>query len=101
MPGYDGTGPQGRGPMTGRGMGVCETGQPRPRSLFRGFFGGRGGGGRGRRNMYYATGLPGWVRYEDQPAQTKEQEKEYLQEEVKVLEKQLNSIKERLKEIGD
>ena len=23
MPGYDGTGPQGQGPMTGRGMGFC------------------------------------------------------------------------------
>jgi hypothetical protein len=23
MPGFDGTGPQGRGPMTGRGMGFC------------------------------------------------------------------------------
>jgi len=24
--------------------------------------GGAGGGGRGRRNMYYLTGLPGWMR---------------------------------------
>jgi len=23
MPGFDGTGPQGNGPMTGRGMGFC------------------------------------------------------------------------------
>ena len=23
MPGFDGTGPQGKGPMTGRGMGFC------------------------------------------------------------------------------
>lgn len=23
MPGYDGTGPEGKGPMTGRGMGYC------------------------------------------------------------------------------
>jgi hypothetical protein len=27
-----------------------------------GRFGGRGHGGRGRRNMYYATGLTGWQR---------------------------------------
>jgi hypothetical protein len=26
------------------------------------FYGG-GGGGRGRRNMYYLTGLPGWMRF--------------------------------------
>lgn len=25
--------------------------------------GGGGGGGRGRRNMYYLTGLPGWMRF--------------------------------------
>ena len=26
------------------------------------FYGGGFGGGRGRRNMYYLTGLPGWMR---------------------------------------
>ncbi|MBN1166143.1 MAG: DUF5320 domain-containing protein [Methanospirillaceae archaeon] len=26
MPGYNGTGPLGRGPMTGRGLGYCQTG---------------------------------------------------------------------------
>ena len=29
MPRYDGTGPQGKGPMTGRGMGNCT---PKPRT---------------------------------------------------------------------
>ena len=28
MPGYDGTGPRGEGPMTGRGFGYCGTGRP-------------------------------------------------------------------------
>nr|MBN2277392.1 DUF5320 domain-containing protein [candidate division Zixibacteria bacterium] len=75
MPGGDRTGPMGQGPMTGRGAGFC-AGYGRPgymnRFLGGGFGSGRGmgrgggrgfgGGGRGWRNMYYATGLPGWNR---------------------------------------
>lgn len=69
MPGGDGTGPGGLGPMTGRAAGFC-AGYPVPGYMNpiggsgswgagRGFF---GRGGRGRRNWYYATGLPGWNR---------------------------------------
>jgi len=63
MPGFDGTGPRGQGAMTGSGRGYCvvnlsDTGvrQGTGRGLF-----GRGGG-RGYRNCFYATGLPGWMR---------------------------------------
>lgn len=66
MPRGDRTGPMGAGQMTGRGAGWC-AGYERPgfaastpgRGLGLGY---RGGGGRGWRNMYYATGLPGWAR---------------------------------------
>jgi hypothetical protein len=68
MPGGDGTGPAGLGPMTGRAAGFC-AGYPAPGYMNpiggRGYWGwGRGfrGGGRGWRNWYYATGLPGWAR---------------------------------------
>ena len=68
MPGGDGTGPGGMGPMTGRAAGFC-AGYQVPGYMNpiggRGYWGwGRGfrGGGRGRRNWYYATGLPGWQR---------------------------------------
>ena len=71
MPRGDRTGPTGAGPMTGRGAGFCAgydvPGYDNP-ALGRGFGGGRGagrgfrGGGRGWRNQYYATGLPGWAR---------------------------------------
>jgi len=68
MPGGDGTGPMGMGPMTGRAAGYC-AGFPMPGFMNalpgRGFWGrGRGFGGRGRgwRHWYYATGLPGWAR---------------------------------------
>ena len=68
MPGGDGTGPMGYGPMTGRAAGYC-AGYPAPGSMnpipgggFGGYGRGMGGGGRGRRNWFYATGMPGWMR---------------------------------------
>jgi len=66
MPGGDGTGPAGLGPMTGRAAGYC-AGYSVPGYMNpipgRGYFGmGRGGGGWGRRNWFYATGLTGWQR---------------------------------------
>ena len=62
MPGFDGTGPRGQGVMTGGGRGYCampvgEAGRPFGRGIS-----GAIGGGRGRRNCFYATGLPGWMR---------------------------------------
>jgi len=67
MPGGDGTGPAGLGPMTGRAAGYC-AGYPAPGYMnpvggrgFRGWGRGRGGG-RGWRNQFYATGLTGWQR---------------------------------------
>jgi hypothetical protein len=56
----------GFGPMTGRGAGFCAgynvPGYTNP-VPGRGFWGGGNrGGGRGWRNWFYATGLPGWAR---------------------------------------
>ncbi|NLJ49529.1 MAG: DUF5320 domain-containing protein [Candidatus Atribacteria bacterium] len=73
MPGLDGTGPLGLGPMTGWGRGYCVTYLgPHPSRFwlrstpwyYGGQFLGRFGRGRGRgwRHWYYATGLPGWAR---------------------------------------
>jgi len=69
MPGGDGTGPMGAGPMTGRGAGYCAgnavPGYANPvpgRGFGRGFAGRGRGGGWGRRNWFYATGMPGWAR---------------------------------------
>jgi len=65
MPGGDRTGPMGMGPMTGRAAGYC-AGFPAPGYMNpipgRGFWGRGRGGGRGRRNWFYATGLTGWQR---------------------------------------
>jgi len=53
MPGYDGTGPMGQGPMTGRGLGRCGAGfagQQRTLRL------GCGWGGRGRGRGLFGLG---------------------------------------------
>ena len=68
MPGLDGTGPMGNGPMTGGRRGQCVSAgdvAPAGRGMGygRGMGHGRSGrGGRGYRNQYYATGLTGWQR---------------------------------------
>jgi len=65
MPWGDGTGPAGLGPMTGRAAGYCAGyGVPGYMNPIggRGYGGWGRGGGFGRRNWYYATGMPGWAR---------------------------------------
>lgn len=105
MPGFDGTGPRGMGPMTGGGRGFCvaPVAGIRTRPFGRRFFG--RGGGRGRRNMYYATGLPGWARAGyDYPAfgmgytpdLSEKEETQILKEESELLKEELEAIQERL-----
>jgi hypothetical protein len=105
MPGGDGTGPVGMGPMTGRGAGFC-AGYPTPGYMSpvggRGFWGRGRGGGRGRRNWFYATGLPFWARlagYAMPQQPNKELERQALQGRADVLQSELDSIKKRMSEI--
>ena len=129
MPRGDGTGPAGMGPMTGRAAGYC-AGYSVPgfanliggkfSGIGRGAYGGRGGRGRGYRNWYYATGMPGWQRYNmgmpawggvysppinpytnpyQGPAVAPDDEKEMLKEQAEFLEKQMSDIKARLDEL--
>jgi len=116
MPRGDGTGPMGLGPMTGRAAGYCagypEAGYVNPygrRAFGRGFFG--RGGGRGRRNWYYATGLTGWQRaargypawgtgvYPHGPELTPKQEADMLKEQVKGMQDEIAAINEHIKEL--
>lgn len=112
MPGGDGTGPLGAGPMTGRGAGFCAGfnipgyANPAPGPGFwgrgRGFR--RGGGGRGWRHCFWATGLPGWMRvgwgsmpYTAEP--TPEAERRFLDGQAQALRSQLDAIEKRLEEL--
>ena len=118
MPGGTATGPWGMGPMTGRAAGYCAGfavpgfANPVPG---RGFgygpgsvFGRGGGGGRGWRHMYYATGVPGWARAGYYPAwgaapsvgtPAPEQETAALKAQQEYLTATLDSVKKRIEEL--
>ena len=126
MPGGDRTGPMGMGPMTGRAAGYCAGydapgyGNPVPgRGFGLGWGRGWGGGGRGWRRGFYATGLPGWLRFGYGPAGgqpmygtpytpyppyapevTKEQEMEALKGQAEFFKQALDDISKRLEELG-
>lgn len=119
MPRGDRTGPAGMGPMTGRAAGYCAGygmpgfGNPAADRGFgmgfgrgRGAWGGgrfAGGGGRGWRNMYYATGQPGWMRYGGYGAPIgdpdPEIEKQALKNQADAMQNELDAIRKRLEEI--
>lgn len=85
MPNMDGTGPQGMGVVTGRGLGPCGGGMRRGcgRGFGRGL--GRGFGFRAR----YATPI----------ALTKEEEKKILEADIKDIESEKEAIQRRLKDM--
>lgn len=113
MPFGDRRGPQGLGPGTGRGAGYCAgfgaPGSMNPLPGGSGFGFGRGGRamgcewvgcGRGWRNWYRATGMPGWARsgfgYPSAPSFTAEEELSFLRHEAEYLRKQLVEIENRI-----
>lgn len=116
MPRGDQTGPMGMGPMTGRAAGLCAgyavpgylNSAPRcgeGRKFQRaGGFGGRGGGGFGFRNRFFATGLDGRSRFGGQAgvfAQTDpDREKQALKNQADALSAELEAIKKRLDELS-
>ena len=104
MPGGDGTGPMGLGSMTGGARGVC-AGFATPVNVNFGLGRGSFGGGRGRRNMYYATGLPRWARnnqarypkYEP----SKEDELSALKNQASYMNQNIEEINKRIKELEE
>lgn len=107
MPGFDKTGPMGMGPMTGGARGLCSpSARPFIGRGFGPFFGRVGGRGRGYRHMYWATGLPGWMRagpgaYNTPLTMqhTKEQEIGFLRDQAEALKEDLDAIESRLKDL--
>ena len=93
MPGFDGTGPRGMGPMTGGGRGLCN---PRGIRASR-----RGGAYRGYLGAPYPpyegpTAVASYSRY---PEMTKEQETEFLKSQAQAMAEQLEQIQKRLQEL--
>jgi len=102
MPGRDGTGPMGLGPMTGRGAGLCA-------GLYAGYTALRyiyprlgGGFGRGCRRMAYSADTLGWGRAAYSGYNPPADEKEHLNQEAELLKNRLQQLDKRLKELdGD
>ena len=94
MPGGDRTGPLGQGPRTGRGAGYC-TGYGRGAV---GNFPRGAAGGFGRRNRFYATGVPFSAYAAPSYLGTLERDEEIalLKDESQRLKAALESIEERL-----
>jgi hypothetical protein len=80
MPYFDGTGPRGQGPVTGKGFGPCGRG-----------FGGRGFGGGG-----FGRGLRSWFA-----SPTKSQVKEDLNQYRKDVEEELDRVKAEQKKLEE
>lgn len=94
MPGGNGMGPMGMGPMTGWGRGGCSpaasAGQP---------FAGRGFG-RGGRNRFQSAGMTGWRRgFVVQPGIGRQEESGILKEQAEYLSAELEAVRSRLTEI--
>jgi hypothetical protein len=103
MPRGDGTGPAGMGPMTGRAAGYC-AGYPVPGYMnpYGGRLGLGFGWGRGRLWGYPYSAPFGGAQYGPFPyaaPYSRDQEKEALQNQVKVFEDQIAAIQKRIGEI--
>ena len=107
MPGFDGTGPMGAGPMTGGGRGYCNAGgvgYGRPGlGLGRGFRGGLGGGFRGG---FYPVrgrwnGAPYYPPYGNPYgyAASPKDEANMLKDEANAMREQLDAINRRIQEL--
>lgn len=100
MPARNGSGPEGRGPLTGRGLGYCNTGVRG--NLTRGAYYGRGYGlgyGRGY-GVGFGRGCGRGFRrfdYYDREILTAEEELQILREEKELLTKRLEEL-EKLSE---
>lgn len=117
MPGGDGSGPMGMGPMTGRAAGYC-TGYPAPgfmssntgrafgRGFGRGIRGGRGWGGswggayaHPYGAAYRVPSAPDTMPYGFNPGPNPEQETDMLKGQAEYLENALKDIKNRIAEL--
>ncbi len=114
MPSGDGRGPNGAGPMTGRGAGFCAgystPGYANP-TRGGGYYGyGRGGrgGGRGWRNSPYGApygrgfrGAPYQPQYSQYPQYdySAESELQMLKAQAEMIKKETESINQRIKEL--
>lgn len=108
MPGFDGRGPQGQGPLTGGGFGNCSPAAGQAGAQGRVYGVGRGGwprgGGRGRafgggrgRGRYAGAG---WMPAGTSAPLTREEELAQLQQQSQAIQQQLAGIQSRIEELA-
>jgi len=95
MPGFDGTGPRGMGPMTGGGRGFCSPWGIGAASRAYGVPPRAGYG-----YPYYGAGpiTPGAMPFA--PQMTREQELDFLKNQTQAMRGQLEQIEARIQELG-
>ncbi len=94
MPGLNRRGPEGMGPMTGWGRGLCN---PANRSFFGRCFSALGGRGRGRGIGF---GLRGWGRGRSPFSYSGNQEEAALRSEAEMLKNELEAVERRISELN-
>ena len=105
MPAGDGSGPRGEGPLTGRAMGRC-SGYPAGgyttapgRGDGYGFYGRRGGNGRGMRNRYYEARRRGYPPYDSRAYNQEYSETESLRSQVQFVADTIEQIAYRVSQL--
>jgi hypothetical protein len=108
MPRFDGMGPKGEGPQTGRGLGRCDSAQQTEENALgtmRNQGGGRGngqgnGGGarRGRRNRFFAEGRAGVQHAAEPSSETSPSNRDVsdLEAKLEVTQEALRQVTQRL-----
>jgi hypothetical protein len=86
MPGFDGTGPRGMGPMTGGGRGFCAVPLPATWPTYMGT------------GAYRSYGVPWAAPFA--PPMTREQELDFLKNQAQGMRGQLEQIEARIKQLG-
>ena len=96
MPGFDGTGPRGMGPMTGGGRGFCAI----PWTANRPAYTTRRAAYPSYGMPYYGMGpiTPGAMPFA--PQMTHEQELEFLKNQAQAMREQLEQIEARVQQLG-
>ncbi|MDD4731214.1 MAG: DUF5320 domain-containing protein [Desulfovibrio sp.] len=112
MPGFDGTGPQGQGPMTGGGFGRCTGGTGLGRGMGRGMATGQGfgmgmgmrrgqcGRGAGFGGRFAGRGAMGWNAAPVQPL-SPEQQRDAMKQRLQWLEQESQALRSQLAETPD
>jgi len=104
MPGFNGTGPQGAGPMTGGARGYCNPAAGGLRAnANRGFgygrgFGGNRGFGRGYGRGYYPPPAPLYYGGTGDEAAAIKTETDYLKETLDAINKRLEALEKKVSE---